>query len=145
MSRLATDDFNSEVGIRLAAIRAASGLTQVQFSESIGLSDRAYSNYERGIREIPTTVLRALMDVHNIDPVWMINGDEVEPEYLVERKLDQQLLAEVFDVVSRELKAAKLTFTAAKFGKFLYYAYGYAAEERTVSTRHIRDMIRMAS
>lgn len=145
MSRLATDNFNSEVGVRLAAVRAAVGLTQVQFAESIGLTDRAYSNYERGTREVPATVVRSLLDVYNIDPVWLLNGVAVEPEYVIERKVDMQLLAEVIDVVAQELKAAKLTFTAAKHAKFLYFAYCYAADEREVSTRRIRDMIRMVS
>lgn len=145
MSRLATDNFNSEVGVRLAAVRAASGMTQVQFAESIGLSDRAFSNYERGTRELPATVVRGLLDVYNIDPVWLLKGVEVEPEYVAERKVDRRLLAEVFDVVAHELKAAKVTFTAAKYAKFLYFAYCYAAEERAVSTRRIRELIRMAS
>lgn len=145
MSRLATDDFNAEVSVRLAAVRAASGLTQLQFAESIGLSDRAYSNYERGIRELPATVVRALVHAYNIDPLWILMGSQAEPEYVVERKVDQQLLAEVFDVVGRELKAAKVAFTTAKYSKFLYFAYCYAAEEKEVSSRRIRDLIRMAS
>lgn len=145
MSRLASDEFRTEVGVRLATVRAASGLTQVKFAERIGLTDRAYSNYERGIREIPATVVRELLDAFNIDPVWLLKGIEEEPEYLLDRKLDRQLLEEVIAVVAQELKAAKLTFTAAKYAKFLYFAYCSAAEDREVSTRHIRDLIRMVS
>jgi transcriptional regulator with XRE-family HTH domain len=145
MSRLATDEFNAEVAVRLAAIRAASGLTQVLFAESIGLSDRAYSNYERGEREVPATVLRQLTEVYNVDPLWVLRGSEEEPQYVRERKVDAALLQEVFDVVARELKAAKVSFTSAKHAKFLYLAYRYAVEDQEVAARRIRELIRIAS
>ena len=72
MSRLATERQNLAFGERLATVRAGQGLNQTDFAESLGLSPRAYANYERGEREAPLAVLRTLYDVYGIDPAWMI-------------------------------------------------------------------------
>lgn len=145
MSRLATSKYNSEVAVRLAAIRAASGLTQLKFAESIGLSDRAYSNYERAEREVPSTVLRELLSVYGVDPAWVLTGGDDQPRYMVEREIDESILRKVFEVVALELKAANRTFTSAKYARFLYLAYRYALEDGEVNAKRIRDLVRIAS
>lgn len=144
MSRLATTQFNADVAVRLAAIRAASGLTQAKFAESIGLSDRALSNYERGERELPSTVLRALLTVYGVDPAWVLTGGDDQPRYMTEREMDESLLCSVFETVAKELKAAKRTFTSAKYARFLYLSYRFALEDGEVSAKRIRDLVRIA-
>lgn len=66
---------NILIGQRLLAVRKANDLNQKDFSESIGLSMRAYQNYERGEREISKELIRAFFEVYRIDPVWLILGE----------------------------------------------------------------------
>lgn len=145
MTRLATGQFNADVAVRLAAIRAASGLTQARFADSIGVSDRTYINYERGDREVPATVLRELLEVYGVDPAWVLTGGEDEPRYMPARQMDEATLLEIFEVVGSELKAAKRTFTFAKYARFLYLAYQHALEDGEVNSRRVRELIRLAS
>jgi transcriptional regulator with XRE-family HTH domain len=145
MTRLATDRFNAEVAVRLAAVRAASGLTQAQFAQSIGISDRSYVNYERGEREVPATVLREMLTVYGVDPAWVLTGGDDGPKYMSARQMDEATLLEIFEVVGAELKTAKRSFTFAKYARFLYLAYQHALEDGAVNSRRVRELIRLAS
>lgn len=62
------------MGKRLAAVRKSRQLLQVEFAEMLGLSPRAYQSYERGERELPSSVLIALHAVFGIDPLWVLTG-----------------------------------------------------------------------
>lgn len=79
MSQIATLDQNLAMGKRLAAVRAEAGLSQNAFAESLGLSPRAYANYERGEREAPTAVLRTIVEVYGVSPLWMLVGPGLVP------------------------------------------------------------------
>lgn len=103
MSSLASSEYNLAVGDRLAAIRSSRGLSQVEFALRLGLSPRAYQNYERGEREVPVAILRSLNSVFGISPLWVISGPQKictpsKPSLLeeiviaVEHHLDQRRL-----------------------------------------------------
>ena len=70
MSKLSNDDQNIASGRRLVAIREESGLTQEEFADRLGLSLRAYANYERGEREIPTALFRAKLPYASVSAFW---------------------------------------------------------------------------
>lgn len=74
MSKLANEQDNIAIGKRLVAVREERKLSQVEFAERLALSPRAYQNYERGEREMPTTVLTALHAEFGIDPLWVLLG-----------------------------------------------------------------------
>nr|WP_278434340.1 helix-turn-helix transcriptional regulator [Brucella anthropi] len=63
-----------QMGKRLAMIRENSGLKQIPFAEALDVSQGGYNTYERGQREIPVRVLRALHVKFNVNPVWMMTG-----------------------------------------------------------------------
>jgi transcriptional regulator with XRE-family HTH domain len=50
-------------GERLAGLRKAKGLTQVQLAERLGVSQQAVTAYESGNRRVPISTLPALADV----------------------------------------------------------------------------------
>lgn len=79
MSRLSTAADNTGMGKRLQAIRAMTGLSQGVFARKLGLSLRAYANYERGEREIPVAMFRALHKTYGIDPIWLLDGPGDQP------------------------------------------------------------------
>ena len=51
---------------QLLQLRLDQHLTQPEVAAAVGLSLRAYQNYERGLREPKTTVLIALADFYDI-------------------------------------------------------------------------------
>jgi len=62
------------IGERLLSFREKQDLSQNQLSESIGVSLRAYQNYERGDRAITKEVVCSLMDGFGIDCTWLLSG-----------------------------------------------------------------------
>lgn len=84
MSKLSTEEINLQIGRRLAAVRDRARLVQTEFAERMGLSPRAYQNYERGEREVPAVVLKALYEVYGADPLWVLTGlsVSVRPRHL---------------------------------------------------------------
>ena len=62
-------------GIRLLSIRKEHECSQSTFGEQLGISLRAYQNYERGERPIPKRVVASLQEKYGINPVWLLTGD----------------------------------------------------------------------
>jgi transcriptional regulator with XRE-family HTH domain len=51
---------------RIRHLREDADLTQVQISKILNISQRAYSHYENGTRDIPTAILIAIADYYNV-------------------------------------------------------------------------------
>ncbi|AOV18835.1 hypothetical protein BJI67_16485 (plasmid) [Acidihalobacter aeolianus] len=103
MSKLSNIDNNLVTGRRLWAIRVSSGLTQADFADVLGQSLRAYANYERGEREMPTALFRALCDSFQIDPLWLLKGFGEDPVLVSTRVLDLDLLETVIRFIEEWL------------------------------------------
>jgi len=71
--RLAVLDDMAE---RLEQVRKRENLTQDAISQRLGISRGAYQHYSRGGREIPSSVLDALLREFGVDPYWMLRGDD---------------------------------------------------------------------
>jgi transcriptional regulator with XRE-family HTH domain len=76
MSNIASTNENAEIGGRLASVREKLRLSQRDFAAKLGVSLRAYQNYERGEREITPKLIRALYEVFRIQPVWLLLGGD---------------------------------------------------------------------
>ena len=46
-------EFYVELGRRMAALRAAQGLSQAELAQALGLKQTTYSGYESGARRLP--------------------------------------------------------------------------------------------
>ncbi|MEW6646519.1 MAG: helix-turn-helix transcriptional regulator [Pseudomonadota bacterium] len=71
---------SAEIGNRLKDARRASArggkpMSQKELAEALGLSLRAYQNYERGDRPISQNLISAVMSVFGISPYWLLLGD----------------------------------------------------------------------
>lgn len=64
--RLDVDDITADC---LKAIRESSGMNQLDFAKSLGLSERAYRNYERGSRSLPQGIRCSVLEHYGDDPV----------------------------------------------------------------------------
>lgn len=65
---------------RIRDLREDADLTQAQLSRQLNISQRAYSHYENGTRDIPTNILIALADIY-----------QVSIDYLLERTNNKKM------------------------------------------------------
>lgn len=140
MSRIASERQNLAFGERLARVRAGQGLNQTDFAESLGLSMRAYANYERGEREAPLAVLRALYDVYGIDPVWMIGGYEQHP-VTAKLPVDVGLLVEIAYELDRRLGAARRRLKPSVRKRLIEVAYSVCQQDGAVQSARLDELI----
>lgn len=57
---------------RIRDLREDKDMTQKQMAEVLHCSQRAYSHYERGERDIPTDILIRLADFHNVSVDYLL-------------------------------------------------------------------------
>ena len=65
----------SQLGANLRAMRKKRGLTQAELAEAIGKSNRAVSNWETGLRDIDTEVLKEIARVLQCDIADLLRDD----------------------------------------------------------------------
>lgn len=58
---------------RIRDLREDADLTQSEISRKLNISQRAYSHYENGTRDIPTNILIALADFHQVSVDYLLN------------------------------------------------------------------------
>ena len=59
----------------IRCMREASGFTQEQVSQFLGIGRSAYSNYETGDRELPLEVMERLADLYGCDMYLLYEED----------------------------------------------------------------------
>lgn len=69
---------NSIMAERLIHVRKQAGLTQTAFSEKIGISPRAYKNYELALRDVPLAVVVEIHKQFEVDLNWLSTGRGVD-------------------------------------------------------------------
>ncbi len=57
---------------RIRDLREDADMTQIEISKQLNISQRAYSHYENGTRDIPTEILIALADLHNVSIDYLL-------------------------------------------------------------------------
>lgn len=92
------------IGQRLAAVRARADLSQERFAESLGVSKRAYLNYERGEREAPLGLIKAVHDLYGIDVDWLMSGPDATPVDAA-TVVDFRLISQIVGEIERQLAA----------------------------------------
>lgn len=138
MSKLATPDSNLDIGSRLVATREAQRLTQVDFATRLGLSPRAYQNYERGEREMPTTVLTALHAEFGIDPLWILIGLDPRKQ-VASGALD--MLEEVIIGVETHLQRTRKKLSPAKKARLIKVLYLQFRDKAKVDAAQLADTV----
>lgn len=58
---------------RIRDLREDSDLTQLELSKQLNISQRAYSHYEKGTRDIPTNILIAIADFYDVSVDYLLN------------------------------------------------------------------------
>ena len=63
------------ISSRLTTVRKRTGLSQAAFGEKLGISDRAYKNYELEIRDLPSSVAKTINAEFGINIHWLFTGE----------------------------------------------------------------------
>lgn len=144
MSKLASPEDNVPIGRRLAGARERLRLTQNEFAERIGLSPRAYQNYERGEREIPALALKTLYEVFGVDPLWVLTGpgwtppDSPPPPSL-------NVLEAVVIAVEKYLHKSQRKLSPTKKARLIKMLYVHFRDKENVDEQHVIDMVQLAA
>ncbi|WP_244973312.1 helix-turn-helix domain-containing protein [Paraburkholderia rhynchosiae] len=100
------------------------GLSQDKMARQLGLSLRAYANYERGERAIPIELLRGLYERFSVDPVWLLSGDgSMILDRDVRYRLDQKTLDSVLVSVERIEQRLEAPLDAKKKARLIGLLY----------------------
>jgi transcriptional regulator with XRE-family HTH domain len=80
-------------GARLAALRRAAGLSQVQLAQAVGIPQRTLSFYEREATYLPSTLLPAMAEALGVTIEELIGVSETKarkrgPKSQLERQLE---------------------------------------------------------
>jgi len=145
MSILSTSKQDIAIGTRLLAVREAFGLTQADMAARLGITSRAYANYERGEREMALAVLHALYSRFSVDPVWIIAGPGAEPVMAGQRRLDGDLLEQVIALVNDGLRKSGRTLKPEKMARLIRLAYEHCAERGEADKPRIAEMLSLAA
>lgn len=70
------EPFKVEIAKRLEKVRNDSGTSTAEFASTLKVSEEVYSAYLTGEVQIPMTVMRTLYDVHQVNPAWLLAGEE---------------------------------------------------------------------
>ena len=68
-------EFYVELGRRMAALRAAQGLSQAELAQALGLKQTTYSGYESGARRLPLDKLPEVCRALETTPGALLTGE----------------------------------------------------------------------
>lgn len=109
---------------RVAQVREHLELSQDKMARQLGLSLRAYANYERGERTIPVELLRSLYKRFSVDPIWLLTGDgHMILDRDVRYRLDQKTLDSVMEAVERVEQRLPVPLDARKKARLIGLLY----------------------
>lgn len=70
----------TSIGERIKAVRLKAGLGQEAFAGTLGYSKRSLIAWETGTAEPPVAILRKLRHDYDVDPEWVVLGDDTMPK-----------------------------------------------------------------
>lgn len=145
MSNNTTSD-SATLGRRLANIRSGQSLSQVTMAKRLGISPRAYQNYERGEREIPASLLVALHHEFGVEPLWLLEGAEVSMERAeLELGSEASRVAGAVRAVEAWLQTNDKYMHPAEKADFIGLVYATSELRGTVDKELVDDFMKIIS
>ena len=75
-----------KIGKFIAECRKEKSLTQAQLAESLNITDKAISKWERGLAMPDTSIMLELCDILGISVTELLNGEKIDTETDVEKR-----------------------------------------------------------
>ncbi|MCI1711387.1 MAG: helix-turn-helix transcriptional regulator [Chiayiivirga sp.] len=144
MSKVSSSDDNAAFGRRLTAVRATTGLSQSAFADALGLSLRAYANYERGEREAPVALFRALFERFGIDPIWLLSGADDTPQKAAARAMDFALVERITRQIDSRLSGLRKKMKPEQRARLLRAIYTLSLARGAVDDSELDQVISAA-
>lgn len=132
------------IGRRLRAVRDQHGLSQDAFAESVGASKRAYANYERGEREVPVGVVKAVLDLYAVEPVWLLSGPGMEPVAAGAGQVDFRLIVQITSELELQLAEAGHRLRDDHKARVVKALYLLALEKGRVTPEKVASVVDVA-
>lgn len=94
LNTMTPDDarFFEQLGLKVATLRKAQRLTQVQLAEILGISQQHMASFEKGIRKIPSSMLPTLAQVFgtSVDELLGIHSGKPKrgPAPMLQRQIE---------------------------------------------------------
>ncbi len=131
------------IGRRLAAVRAKVDLSQEEFAEALGLSKRAYIHYERGEREPPAGLFKAVYDLYGIDYLWLLSGTDPEPQQ-AGAEVDFKLIVRIVEELERQLAALGRALKPEHKARVIRALYQLGLEQGGVTKEAVAGVVDVA-
>jgi transcriptional regulator with XRE-family HTH domain len=104
----------TEHGERLADLRRAAGLTQMEVAKELGIPQRTVSFYERKARQIPQELVHPLAKLLGVTPEEILGLEGTEPK----KRGPKSKLERLFEQAS-QLPKAKQEFITKLLGEII--------------------------
>jgi len=98
------------IGDRIKEVRIKYRMNQADFAKSLGLSQSAIANYEKGVRSPIDAVLRLICDKYNVNLIWLRTG---EGEPFLQPSRDEAIEAFCQEALRDEDESFRRRFVAA--------------------------------
>jgi len=128
------------MGERLRQVREKHRLLQPAFAEKLGVSPRAYANYERGERTLPAQAMKALYTFFGVDPLWLLTG--ADPRKLPSR---YDVLIQIIIKVEEHLAQRRLRLAPDKKARLVALLYQYLQTKGSVEDDDIEHSLAVSS
>lgn len=138
---------NTYVWERLKAVRSLWGITQPEMASRMGVSLRAYQNYETNEREPKVGDVAGLV-TEGVDLNWLLTGDgQMRRDALpvAAPPIDYELLSQVIEGVELLLTKLRKTLAPDKKAKVITMLYRSFSADHRVNIDVIREMIELAA
>jgi len=136
---------------RVGLVRAHFALSQTAIAEQLGMSLRAYQNYERGEREVPVALVHALYEQFRVDPVWLLTGEgSMMLAEDLRKRLDQGLLDRVVEAVEKFEAGLKKTLSVEHKSRLIGLLYEKSqllneVKGETLSPAKLRTLLKLVA
>lgn len=129
---------------RLAAVRAQVGLSQEVFAEALGVSKRAYIHYERGEREPPAGLFKAIYDLYGIDYLWLMSGTDPEPQKSGIGGVNFNLIVEVVGELEKQLATIGREMRPEHKARVIRALYQFGLEDGRITKDVVAGVLEVA-
>jgi transcriptional regulator with XRE-family HTH domain len=75
-----SNDFTKELPIRMKRLRQANHLTQLEVARSLGITEGRYGHYERGIRQVPVSLIPKLTEALECSESELLSNGANQPK-----------------------------------------------------------------
>lgn len=132
------------IGSRLATVRSRIGLSQDAFAQALGVSKRAYINYERGEREPPAGLFKAIYDLYGIDYLWLMSGTDPEPQKAGVEGVNFSLIVEVVGELEKQLAVIGRVMKPEHKARVIRALYQFGLENGRITKDVVASVLEVA-